>query len=428
MPTFQYKALQGDGKIAEGIIDAGGRSEAFRQMEGRGLRPISLAERKNGNGAKHESNGRTHKSDTAGKADETASGFQLSLGGSNKISARMLENFTRLLSSLLAAGVPLSRALVILTKEASTPAAQAKWKEIHDRVVDGMSLADAMAKSPETFPRVYTAMVEAGETGGFLDVVLAQIADFQAREKEMRSKVMTALLYPVILLVLALGVLVFLLVFFIPKFQTIFTGFGAKLPLLTQIIVGTSEVMRSYGLLVLLAVVIGGYMLRTWFVSEAGRRAWEGMILRAPIVGPLVSQFAMSRFCRMLGTLLGAGVPLINALNVARRSIGNQVLVDAVTNSIERVKEGKELGPSLADCRTLFAGSVLEMISVAEESGRLDQELVRIANVTEGDLDRQLKTAVAMAEPLMLFLIAGFIGTIFIGMVVPIFSLQDHIK
>ena len=428
MPTFQYKALQGDGKIAEGVIDAGGRSEAFRQMEGRGLRPISLAERKNGHGAKHEPNGRAHKTEVEGKAGGAAPGFQLSFGGSNKISARMLENFTRLLSSLLAAGVPLSRALVILTKEASSPVARAKWKEIYDHVVDGMSLADAMAKSPETFPRVYVAMVEAGETGGFLDVVLAQIADFQAREKEMKSKVMTALLYPIILLVLALGVLIFLLVFFIPKFQSIFATFGGKLPLLTQIIVGTSEVMRSYGVLVVLALAIGGYMLRTWFASEQGRRSWEGLILRAPVVGPLLAQFAMSRFCRMLGTLLGAGVPLINALNVARRSIGNQVLVDAVTNSIERVKEGKQLGPSLGECRALFPGSVLEMISVAEESGRLDQELVRIANVTEGDLDRELKTAVAMAEPLMLFLIAGFIGTIFIGMVVPIFSLQDHIK
>ena len=163
-------------------------------------------------------------------------------------------------------------------------------------------------------------------------------------------------------------------------------------------------------------------------VSEQGRRVWEGAILRAPVVGPLMAQFAMARFCRMLGTLLGAGVPLINGLNVARRSIGNQILVDAVSTSIDRVKEGKALGPSLGECRTLFSGSTLEMISVAEESGRLDQELVRLANVTEGDLDRQLKTAVAMAEPLMLFLIAGFIGTIFIGMVIPIFSLQDHIK
>src|SRR2546430_14504799 len=133
-------------------------------------------------------------------------------------------------------------------------------------------------------------------------------------------------------------------------------------------------------------------------------------------------------YTTLFRSLLGAGVPLINALNVARRSIGNQILVDAVSNSIERVKEGKPLGPSLGDCRALFSGSVLEMISVAEESGRLDQELVRIANVTEGDLDRQLKTAVAMAEPLMLFFIAGFIGTIFIGMVLPIFTLQQYVK
>src|SRR5881394_4073275 len=425
MPVFQFRALQGDGTISEGQIEAGGRQEAFRQMEGRGLKPISLAEHRNGKTQKAESNGNAQ---NAEKTASPAASFQLSFGRSTKISARMLENFTRLLSSLLAAGVPLSRALVILTKEASAPVAKAKWKEIHDLVVDGMSLADAMAKSPETFPRVYVAMVEAGETGGFLDVVLAQIADFQTREKEMRSKVMTALLYPTILLVLALSVLVFLLVFFIPRFQLIFTGFGAKLPLLTQLIVSTSELMRSYGFFLLLGLGITALMIRTWIVSEQGRRAWEGLILRAPVVGPLLAQFAMARFCRMLGTLLGAGVPLINGLNVARRSIGNQILVDAVSNSIERVKEGKPLGPSLGDCRMLFSGSVLEMISVAEESGRLDTELVRIANVTEGDLDRQLKAAVALAEPLMLFFIAGFIGTIFIGMVIPIFTLQDHIK
>jgi len=152
------------------------------------------------------------------------------------------------------------------------------------------------------------------------------------------------------------------------------------------------------------------------------------MILRAPALGPLVAQFAMTRFCRMLGTLLGAGVPLINSLNVARRSIGNQILVDAVAESIDLVKEGKQLGPSLANCRRLFVGSTIEMISVAEESGKLDSELVRLATVTEGDLDRQLKATVALVEPLMLFFIAGFVGIIFIGMALPIFSLQDHIK
>jgi type II secretory pathway component PulF len=418
MPVYQYRALQADGIVAEGQLEAGGRQEAFRQMEGRGWRPISLAERAE----------QQPQQTSGGLVDGSAALLKLSLRSAQRISSRTLENFTRLLASLLAAGVPLSRALVILQREASTPAAQAKWKELHDLVADGMSLADAMAKSPETFPRVYVAMVEAGETGGFLDVVLGQIADFQSREKDLRSKVLTALLYPTILLVLASCVLTFLLVFFIPRFQAIFAGFGAHLPLLTRIIVGISGLLRSYGPLVVLGLAITAYLVRTWLVSAKGRRAWEGLILRAPVVGELAAQFAMARFCRMLGTLLAAGVALINGLNVARRSIGNQILVDAVSNSIDRVKEGKALGLSLGECRTLFSGAVLEMISVAEESGRLDQELVRIANVTESDLDRRLKTAVAMAEPLMLFCIATFIGTIFIGMVIPIFTLQDYIK
>jgi len=413
MPTFTYKAIATDGSLAEGVLDAGSRPEAFRQMEARGLRPVSLTEKT---------------AAAAATVEKKPGGLSSWKFQSEKVSSRDLENFTRLLSSLLAAGVPLSRALVILHKETAAPAAAAKWKEIHDLVVDGMSLADAMAKSPETFPRVYTAMVQAGETGGFLDVVLAQIADFQSREKELRSKVMTALLYPCILLVLALAVLVFLLVFFIPRFQKVFSGFGGSLPLITQLIIGASHVLRSYGLFVVAGLFVVVLLLRNWFASEKGRRVWEGLMLRTPMIGSLVAQFAMARFCRMLGTLLGAGVPLVHGLNVARKSIGNQILVDAVSASIERVQEGGRLGQSLADCRGLFPGSVLEMISVAEESGRLDSELVRIANVTEGDLDRHLRTAVSFAEPLMLFLIAGFIGTIFIGMLLPIFSLQEYIK
>jgi type II secretory pathway component PulF len=415
MPQFQYKALQANGAMAEGQLEAADRQGAFSQMAGLGLRPVSLAEK-------------------AGA--QAGGGFAMpaALAGlsfrkrSVKVSGRELENFTRLLSSLLAAGVPLSRALVILYKESSSPAASAKWKEIHDLVVDGMSLADSMGKSPDTFPRVYTAMVQAGETGGFLDLVLAQIADFQAREKELRSKVMSAMLYPSILFCLAIGVLIFLLTFFIPRFQGIFKGFGATLPLATQIVIGASTVVRSYGAFVVVGLVVVGVVLRTWFTSEKGRRTWEGLILRSPVLGPLVAEFAMARFCRMLGTLLGAGVPLVQGLSVARKSIGNQILVDAVSQSIERVQQGGQLGASLAETRGLFPSSVVEMISVAEESGRLDQELVRIANVTEGDLDRELKTAVALMEPLMLFFIAAFIGTIFISMVLPIFTLQDYIK
>ena len=415
MPTFSYKALQADGKLAEGVLDAGSRPDAMRQIETLGLRPVKVAET-------------TAKAAKQGAANPAApSGLALHFTR-KKVSGKERENFTRLLSSLLAAGVPLSRALVILQKEASSPVARAKWKEVHDMVVDGLALADAMARLPETFPRVYVAMVEAGETGGFLDVVLAQIAEFQSREKELKSKVLTAMLYPCILLALALVVLTVLLVFFIPKFQRVFASIHGTLPVITQMIISVSNFMRSYGLLVAVGAVVVFFLVRSWFVSERGRRSWEGLVLKSPLVGPLVAQFAMARFCRMLGTLIGAGVPLVHALNVARRSIGNQILVDAVAESIERVQQGGRLGQSLADCRSLFPGSVLEMVAVAEESGKLDAELVRIAGETETDLDRNLKTAVAFAEPLMLFLIAAFIGVIFIGMLLPVLSMGEYIK
>ena len=249
MPTFSYKGLRADGKVAEGQLEAPGRPDALRQMEALGLRPVNLAEKA---GGKNGSASKTGMGLPGGLEGLGKISFKI---GGHKVSAKELENFTRLLSSLLAAGVPLSRALVILHKEASSPAAQAKWKEIHDLVVDGMSLADAMAKSPETFPRVYVAMVEAGEAGGFLDVVLAQIAEFQAREKELKSKVITAMIYPCILFFLAMVVLTILLIFFIPKFQKVFASLHGALPLITQIIIGASYLVRSYGFFVFIAIV-----------------------------------------------------------------------------------------------------------------------------------------------------------------------------
>jgi type II secretory pathway component PulF len=231
-----------------------------------------------------------------------------------------------------------------------------------------------------------------------------------------------------VLLTLAIGVLVFLLVFFIPRFQTIFSGFNVALPLLTRAIVAASVVVTHYGLFVAAALGAAAFAGRRWLASERGRRASQRLVLRLPLIGRLSARFAMSRFCRMLGTLVGAGVPLIQALRVARESIGNQALTDAVTEAIERVQRGESLAASLAGCPALFPGSVIEMITVGEETGKMDQELVRLAAATEIELDRQLRTAVSLAEPLLLFAIAGFIGTIFVGMVIPIFTIQEYIK
>ena len=410
MPNFQYKALNSGGVLDAGSIQASNRPDAFDKIKQLGLQLVHLEETAEGGAGLAKSDG-------------------ISLPWKQRrISFKMLGTFTRLLSSLLAAGVPLSKALTILYRETTDPAASKKWREVHDLVIDGVSLSDAMSRSPETFPTVYTAMVEAGETGGFLDLVLEQIAEFQARDKELRGKVISAMIYPAVLMFLAIAVLIFLMVFFIPRFKTLFEGFDAALPMLTQVIVTTSEFSQRYGIFIIIAMAFLVYLARTWVTSERGRRIYERWLLTAPVIGPLSSQFAMARFSRMLGTLIHAGVPLVSGLNVAQRSIGNQILTDAIEDSVERVKKGESLARSLGNCSLLFSGATVEMISVAEESSRLDKELIRLAEVTEKELDQQLKTAVALMEPLMLFFIAAFIGTIFVGMVIPIFTIQDYIK
>lgn len=408
MISFEFKALHANGKIVEDRLQAEGRQEAIRQIESRGWTLLKIVE---------------------GSLDSKKITQEISLPWKSKgVSFEALEEFTRSLSSLLAGHVPLSRALKILYEETSLPAVKKEWKELHDRVIDGVPLATAMDRSPHVFSKIYTAMVESGEAGGFLELVLSQIADFQSREKELRSKVFAALMYPLILLLLAVSVTIYLLVFFIPRFQTLFAGFDAALPWLTQMVVHLSDLCRAYGLYIGLALAALFPVIKHWISQDRYRRMWEDILFQIPLIGSLASRLASARFCRMLGTLLSAGVPLVEGLMVARKSLGYQMLIDLVGTSVEGVKKGESLSNSLKSCRLLFPGSMLEMISVSEESGRLDQELVRLAGVSEGILDRQLKTTVALAEPIMLFVIALFIGVIFIAMVIPIFSIQDYIK
>lgn len=406
MASFTYKALRADGSVTLGQLEAAGRQEAIASLDRQGLRPLDLRE-----------------GDT---------GVATVPGGTparrRRVSARVLEAFTRQLASLLAAGVPLAQALHLLAHEASERGGQDTWQAVYNDVVDGTSLAQAMARCPEVFPEVYCAMVKAGETGGFLDVVLRQIADFQSRERDLRSRVYGALIYPAVLAVLALAVIIFLMVFFIPRFQTIFGDFGAVLPPLTRFIVAASLLANRYWLLAGIAVTAVTLALRRYLASPGGRRQAEELVLRLPVAGNLSARFAMTRFCRMLGTLAQAGVPLVNALRVARESLANQVLADAVAATIEGVQHGDRLGASLAGCPKLFPPTVVAMVNVAEQSGRLGPELVRLADDAEQELDRRLRAAVALAEPAMLFVMAGVVGVIVVGMVLPIFAIQEYIK
>jgi type II secretory pathway component PulF len=401
---FAYTALDRSGRRFTGTIPADTRAAAMDQVLARGLSPISIDEQKNGAAAPVEVR-----------------------AAPSRVPQSAVESFTRELANLLAAGLPLSRALHLLRREAAHPGAKAAWSKIHDDVVGGISLADALAKWPKAFSTVYVAMVRAGEAGGFLHVVLQQIADFRTREQELRGKVKAAMVYPCVLGVLACGVLVFLLTFFIPRFSGIFEDFGGKLPWLTQVIVGTSHWIKRYGVFLAMAVVAGVISLQRAAATESGQRAIERAVLRTPLVGRVAARFALVRFCRMLGTLVGAGVPLVASLRVAKEALGNRTLADAIARANEEVQRGTALSRSLASNALLFPASVIEMIAVAEETGRLDKELVRLSIAYEGDLDRNLRMLVALAEPALLFIMASLIGTVVVGMLLPIFTLQDLI-
>jgi len=405
MPVFTYEAIEAGGLRTTGKVSAGSRAAALDEVAGKGLVCVSIEEQRAGEAVR--------------PAPRPAGG---------RVPRNAVETFSRELANLLAAGVPISRGLSILRREASNPAARNQWSAIYDDVSGGMALAEAMARWPKSFPAVYVAMVRAGETGGFLDVVLMQIADFRSRERELKSKVRNAMAYPSVLAVLAVAVVIFLMTFFIPRFSQLFSDFGAPLPSLTKAIVAVSKVLTDYGLIFLAVLAIVMLIARRALSSPAGQLAMQQATLRVPVIGNLVARFALVRFCRMLGTLLGAGVPLVASLRVAREAVGNRVLADAVGQSIEQVQKGKALARSLAGNARLFPASVVEMIAVAEESGRLDIELKRLATVNEEELDRRLRTAVAMAEPVLLFVMAAIVGTIVVGMLLPVFTLQEYIR
>lgn len=399
MSVFVYKAIDGKGNVVSDTMVSASRKAAIDELFVRGLNPSRVEEKKAEQKHTHRRPG--------------------------WLSRKDIETFTRELGNLLSAGLSLSRALKILSRESTKPAAKKLWQDVHDNVANGMSLADALRQWPRYFSSIYVAMVQAGETGGFLELVLEQIASFRSRERDLKSRVQSALIYPVILTVLALCILIFLLVYFIPRFSSIFAEFGGNLPVLTQGIVVVSEFVMKYWLFIVGTITLMVLMIRSYLQRDEGKAALEKWILEVPVLGKLTARFAFVRFARMLGTLLNAGVPLLAALHVSKEAIGNRTLANTMNHSIERIRRGVSLSQGLRECPKLFSGANIEMISVAEESARLGEELTRLAEVNETELDRNLKTAVAFAEPAMLFFMAAFVGTIVIGMLLPIFNLQE---
>jgi type II secretory pathway component PulF len=394
VPDFAYIARDGGGRRVSGRTEATSEAAVLAELAARGLAPIRV---RPANAARR--------------------------GG--RIGTRALAGSYRQLSELLRAGVPLLRALRLLARARSHPALAAAWGEVADRLAAGERLADAMEGRQGVFAPVHIAMVRAGERGAFLEPVLARLASLLEQQADLRGKVLGNLLYPVLLLLVGFGIVVAALVFFVPKFEEYFMKMP-ELPFATRILLGTSALVTEHAWLMagLSVAALAGVAVAAR--NPRVRVAAVRRVMRVPALGPLFSSIAVARFARMLGTLLENGIPMLQALAIARDSAGNPVLATAVDAAAEAVRHGEPLSRPLAESG-LFPEEVVEMISVGESANNLPSVLVRLADTLESRIDRMLATLLRLMEPAMLLLIAAVVLFIFLALVVPMMQLSSQL-
>jgi general secretion pathway protein F/type IV pilus assembly protein PilC len=402
MAEFTYEALARTGQRSSGTLTAASEREALAMLDGRGLMPVRIAAAKSAAGGHHRA---------------------------RRVRARYMAPFYSQLADLLRSGVPLLRSLDILERQSSQPVLAEILREVRARVADGTSLADAMGQHPRAFNELVVSMVRAGQEGGFLEDVLKRIADFTEHQEDLKSKVVGALAYPVFLAVVGFVVLNVLVIFFVPRFEPIFKKLEEKgeLPAITELIMGASHFLQRQGWWIVVVGAAGIYAFRRWMFTEPGRHRVDGWRLRLPGVGGIYLNFALSRFTRILGTLLHNGIPILHALQISKDATGNRVLAQAIEKSSENIKGGDALAAPLAACR-FFPRDVVEMIAVGEESNSLDRVLVDIAGGLEKRTTRQLDLFVRLLEPIMLLIMAAVTLLVVAALLLPVFKMGSAVK
>ena len=397
MPKFQYTARNLSGGKVSGNVEAEGEIAAARLLENRELFPIDVWN---------------------SEAGESATSFR------RRISSRDLGVMYGQLSDLLASGVPLLRSLKSLVKSTVNKRLAVVLREIHNEVADGQSLHESMAGHQDIFPTLHTVMVQAGERASFLDDVLESLSVFLERLDELQGKVLGALVYPTMLVLLGGSVMIGALVFFVPKFEPMLAGMDKPMP--TEIVFLLSESVRRYWLII--AAGIGGLIAFFWSVlqSQAGKQAMERWRLKIPVAGNALRMVAITRFCRILGTMLANGVPILQALAISRDATGSALLAKNIDEAIENVRAGEPLTEPLK-AGGMFPEQVIAMISVAEESNQMQKVLLQIADSVERRTNQQVDQAVRLIEPAILCLVAVGIGFLALGLLLPIFTMASSL-
>jgi general secretion pathway protein F/type IV pilus assembly protein PilC len=396
--TYQYTAKTASGEEVGGLMQADSEAAVVRALDEKRLFPVRVAER--------------------------VTAAQSGLGG--RVRARDVGILYAQLADLLGADVPALRALDILARVTVNKRLAALIGRVRDDVAAGKSLADSMAVYPAVFTPLHVAMVRAGERAGFLEDVLSNMAQFIERQEELQAKVIGALVYPSVVVSVALTVILGVLLFMVPQFKSMFETLKT-IPWPTALLFATSDLVLALWPLVLLVVVVG--IIGSWgfLTSDQGRRVWDRWRLRMPLVGKAARLIAITRFCRILGTLLKNGVPVLQALAIAKDATGSAVLAESIAQAAENVRAGQTLAEPLK-ASGLFPLEILEMIAVAEESNQLEKTLLGIADTVERRTNRQVDLAVRLIEPLVLILIAGGIGFFGVALVYPIFSMAGALK
>ena len=389
MPRYSYVAQNSKGDRVAGAIGAANRRDALSALLGRELTPVQLR-----------------------KQRDVAS----------PVKASEVESFFEMLSDLLASGMSLSKSMDVLCRRTSSDSMRRVVESIRDQVNDGMALADAMGQHPEVFRPMMTSLVQAGEQSGFLEQSLMQLSEFARREQELRGRVLAALAYPLFLVVVGVIVLLGMMIFFVPRFEPLFDRMASsgELPVATSALLATSDFVRGNSLLIAAAL---GLLVFAWVATdrESRREAFENIRLRLPWIGPVFGNLAIARFARIMGTMLQGGVPIVRALEIARHSMGNRRLSDAVLASSKNVQSGGSLTDPLRSCE-LFPIELTEMISVGEQSNRLEKVLLSMAGKLEAKSHRRLDAIVKLIEPCMMVVMAIVVGFLIVALLLPVFN------
>lgn len=397
MPDFQYTAREASGRQVAGILAAASKQEALNNLAAQSLFPVRV---------------------------DLAEGTKLEFGKAGKrVSPRYLAVLYTQLGDLLQSGVPLLRSLELLEKQARHATLKAVIQDVREQVSDGSRLAEAMRRHPKAFGDLAVSMVRAGEEGGFLEDVLRRIAKFTEHQQELKSRVFGAMIYPAFLFGMGGLIVTAMLVFFVPKFQPIFDRISQQrgLPWATTTLMSLSESLQSYWLLMIGALIGAGFFFSYWVGTDEGRRAFDGIRIKTPGVGRILRTLAIARFCRILGTLLNNGVPIIHSLKIAKDATGNVVLADSISKAADNISSGKSLAQPLAASGE-FPEEVVEMISVGEEANNLENVLIDVADGMERRTNRNLDVFVRLLEPMMLSFMAGIILFVVIALMLPILT------